>query len=93
MFHDKTVIKFESLKKAMRFGVDFVHNYLIPKYGKEKASKFPLARSGPPGNGSEVLVESLGVKKLDLNQKTWYVIPTDRFDEVQNYINTKINKK
>ncbi|MCK4553315.1 hypothetical protein KAT80_03865 [Candidatus Pacearchaeota archaeon] len=86
MFRDKTIMRFSDLRSAIKFGSYFVHKFLIPKYGIEEAKKFPMAKSGPFRD--DAFEESLGLKKPDLNQETWLVIPKDRYSEVQEYIDS-----
>ncbi len=85
-FYNKTIIKFDSLREAVVFTVDFVGRYLIPKYGREEAAKFPMTKTHPLGYATEVLTEIvLGTEKN--NQETWLVVPNNRFNEVGAYLN------
>lgn len=83
MFQKKTVMRFRDLKSSLKFGVYFVHNYLIPKYGKKEMPEFPMAKSGPAR--SDAFEQALGLKEPNMNQETWLVIPTDRYHEIQEY--------
>jgi len=87
MFQDKTIMRFETLVNTLKFAFPFVHNYLIPNYGKEKAKEFPMKKSGPWRDNDSPLLESMNIRTPDPNQETWLIITTDRYSEVQEYIN------
>src|SRR3989344_4907019 len=82
-FHEKTVMKFRSLKEALEFGSDFLKKYLVPKYGFVNAIKFPITRTGPLGSASQALDDLLSGKEPDMNQESWLLIPDNRFKEVE----------
>ena len=86
-FNGKTIIKFHSYKEAREFGIQFVNDYLIPKYGIEEAKRFPMAKSGPA-------IDDFTKQLLDPEERpTWIVVPTERFDEVEEYLQQYMNKK
>jgi len=86
-FKSKTIIKFDSYKEAREFGIQFVHNYLIPKYGIEEAKRFPMTRSGPA-------IDDFTRQLLDPEERpTWLVVPTERFYEVGEYLQQYMNKR
>ena len=78
-FADKTIMKFPSAIQAYTFAAGFVHGYLIPKYGKEQAAKFPMAKSSPLRDADEAMDEIVGIKKRNPKQETWLVISNDRY--------------
>ena len=94
IFTDKTVMRFSSLVYAINFGRGFVQDYLIPKYGLEESKRFPMARSQPtqvcktPDEAADKLGEFIGVKSRDPNKEAWLVIPNDRYQEVQEYLDS-----
>jgi len=94
MFEDKTIMRFKSLIDAANFGIRFLKNYLIPKYGIEQAKKFPMDRSEPYQKfksleeGSIKMGEAIGTIPRDPKKETWLVIPRDRYFEVQEYLDS-----
>ena len=94
LFTDKTVMRFSSLVHAINFGRGFVQDYLIPKYGQEESQRFPMARSEPaqvcktPAEAADKLSELIGVKSRDPNKEVWLVIPNNRYQEVQKYLDS-----
>jgi hypothetical protein len=85
-FKDKRVMKFRGIKDAVNFAGGFVFNYLIPKYGEEEAKKFPMAKSEP----LQILEidKLLGLTPEDPNKEVWLVIASERYHEVQEYMNS-----
>ena len=70
-------------------GACFIQKELIPRVGKEDAAKFPIMRTGPGRDGTKVMSESLGLEPEDPNQETWFLVDSDRFPEIYDYL---INK-
>ena len=91
-FENTKIMRFRARDDAVEFARGFVLNYLIPKYGKEKATKFPMAKSGPqrvlrtPEEASAEMGRFIGCISENQNRETWLVIPTERYDEVEEYI-------
>jgi hypothetical protein len=94
MFRNKTIMRFQNLENAIKFGRGFVINYLIPTYGQKEALKFPMDRSEPAeimhslDDACRKFAESLELAQRNPNKEVWLVIPKDRYSEVQKYIDS-----
>lgn len=90
-FRDRKVMVFSDILEGMGFAYSFAHFYLVPKYGKEEAAKFPMTKSGPAKEN--LLAELLGDLPKDVNSPMWLVVPNDRFSEVEEYLKQYDSKK
>ena len=88
-FKGKVIMRFDSYINAAKFGLALYQDYLIPKYGVEDGKKFPIAKSGPLRDFMDELDEITGIKKPSPENETWLVIPSDRFEEIRQYIESK----
>ncbi|MFO8016107.1 MAG: hypothetical protein R6U32_03310 [Candidatus Woesearchaeota archaeon] len=84
LFGDRRVMKFSDQEEGLNFAYAFVHQYLVPKYGREEAAKFPMAKTGPARK--DLLVESLGTVPEPSPNPVWFAIPEDRFPEVEEFL-------
>ncbi len=93
MFMDKTVMRFRNFESAVSFGRGFVMDYLIPKYGIEEAIKFPIIQSEPERvlESADMIAEYLGLTQ-ERSKEMWLLIPSDRYNEVQTYLDTLKNQ-
>jgi hypothetical protein len=86
LFANRRVVKFSDLREGMQFAYDFVHQYLVPKYGRDQASKFPMAKTGPSRDAGAMLTEMLGLAKSQSPQPVWFAVPEERFVEVEEFL-------
>ncbi|MBU2053253.1 MAG: hypothetical protein ABIJ14_01965 [Nanoarchaeota archaeon] len=83
LFADKKVIIFSNPEEGVEFAYNFVHKYLIPKYGKDEAAKFPMVKIGPASE--DLFAEEIGAipKK---QRPIWFAIPEDRFSDIEEFL-------
>ncbi len=84
LFGNRVIIKFSDRKDGLKFVYNFIQ-YLILKYGREEAMKFPLTKTGP---AKENLLEVLGIESSFPNP-IWFTIPKERFHEVEEFLNKR----
>jgi hypothetical protein len=100
-FHDKIILRFETLTEATQFAGSFMLDHYVPKYDLQSALEetrrcgrltdqrldFPIAKSGPKEDSvGEALLTAMGLSPQRIDRETWLVIPRMRFNEVQEYI-------
>ena len=88
-FENRVMLKFGSLREATVFAYRFVHEHLIPRYGLEEARRFPMTKSDPSKDFGIAFDEVIGLRKPDLIEETWLLVPEDRFAEVEGYLSRK----
>lgn len=88
-FQGKKIMRFASEDDALAFAYNFANDYLIPKYGREEAVKFPMAKSEHLKNGNGALARMLSAEQSP-NKETWLAVPAVRFDDIHKYINSMI---
>lgn len=88
---NRIVLKFSSQEEIHKFEKGFIYDYLIPRYGLEEALNFPLVRTGPDGNWTEVVSDYIGMKnaKTAHKQEIWLVVPADRFQDIKKYLRAR----
>ena len=84
LFGDRRVMCFSDLNEGIQFAYAFVQQYLIPKYGKEEAVKFPFLKTGPAREN--LLAEMMGVIPEPSPNPVWFAIPEERFPEVEEFL-------
>ena len=84
IFGNRKVMCFSDEKEGILFAYAFVHQYLIPKYGKEEAARFPLLKTGPARE--DMLSEILEITPPPTSNPVWFAIPENRFSEVEEFL-------
>jgi len=84
LFGNRKVMLFSDQEEGLKFIYAFVHQYLIPKYGREEAAKFPMVKTGPARE--DLLGEALGIIPRPSPNPIWFTIPEDRFYEVEEFL-------
>jgi len=80
---DVSIIKFDTHEDFKTFVLGLFNDYLVPKYGKEKAGQMPLGSWGPyEHNLGKVMAKAFGNPDYD----TWVLVPQETLPDVQEYI-------
>ncbi|MBI2522936.1 hypothetical protein HYW19_00950 [Candidatus Woesearchaeota archaeon] len=94
-FGGRTVMRFDTLEHAANFGRRFVQDYLVPKYGLEEATRFPMAKTEPArwirslDEGAKIIGEYIGeIPREKPPEEIWLVVPDDKYHEVQEYLDS-----
>jgi len=86
LLYAKTIIQFDTETEASEFIIGFFNGYLMKTYEEKDAIEFPIIKIGPYRDLRETMNEVHGRNEHDPKRKTWFLVPNEKYHEVEKYI-------